>query len=551
MKKWTLLKLFGLFLFGNTVALAQTLVLNPQHNRFLMNEPGQKPRLDLIIRSFTDTEKRNLGPLIVMDTLTKPTVRLLRTGTHQVRLGRMAEQAFLVIRDPDELPQGYFFKVDNQMVGAAELSLQVVSYQVGKELCLAGPSLPFGKAEVTISLCESTGKTMSELRITFVYPKPELVYVSIQPEVDFRVSDTTEFRKFLPFFIRNKPTYSSGSAVPDRLCMGEQGLFFGFKKVYYDGKVQDSRVYYRAAVRDPWRGTSKEKTPFIELAQNMENWNWLTDGSHELQFSYTREHPNVGTYPFTVNHHWYSSLGYHTYLTLMTLRLVTLSLFRIPWLAALLLCLILYFWFKSRLRKTKDVARKTNLELQSIQAQLNPHFVFNALGSLQGLINTQDLDRANTYLSGFSKLLRSTLYQSSKELVPLSVEMETIENYLKLEQLRFGFVYERVVDPRLQNLDPEVPTLLIQPVIENAIKHGISGMRNQGRLRIDFAVGGSDLVITIQDNGKGYDTASVAPGKGLALTHERIKLLNKRGYRMNMQTDSTGTRVTFTLKNWL
>lgn len=126
----------------------------------------------------------------------------------------MAEQAFVVIRNTDELPTGYYFKVDDQMVLPAEMSPQIVSFQVEGESCLAGPFLPFGKSQVTIFLCESSGRKISELQIRFVYPKPELLYVSIQPQGDFRLSDTTELRKFLPFFIRNRPTYSSASAVP-------------------------------------------------------------------------------------------------------------------------------------------------------------------------------------------------------------------------------------------------------------------------------------------------------------------------------------------------
>lgn len=199
------------------------------------------------------------------------------------------------------------------------------------------------------------------------------------------------------------------------------------------------------------------------------------------------------------------------------------------------------------------MARKANLELQAIQSQLNPHFVFNALGSLQGLINKHDIDRANTYLSGFSKLMRNTLHHSGTEMVPLTTEIANMENYIKLEQLRFDFNYQIRIDPQIANLQVEVPTLLIQPVVENAVKHGISRLGTNGILTLDFATTKSDIIITVQDNGSGYDQSVGTGGKGLTLTRERIKLLNKGGYTLDMKafSDKTGTTVVFNLKKWI
>ncbi len=149
--------------------------------------------------------------------------------------------------------------------------------------------------------------------------------------------------------------------------------------------------------------------------------------------------------------------------------------------------------------------------------------------------------------------MRNTLTQSEKDMVPLSVEISNIENYIKLEQLRFGFKYQIVVAPALSNLQTEVPPLLIQPIVENAIKHGISALGANGQLNVSFVKSGTDLVIEVKDNGSGFDIARKSSGKGLNLTSERIKLLNRQRRLISMQTESggNGTRVTITLKQWL
>ncbi|MCF0069760.1 histidine kinase [Dyadobacter sp. CY261] len=530
-----------------TATTAQTLIVDPTNNRFLINEPSRKPRLDIIVRSLSEAEKKEIATVAVMDTVTRPVSSQVREGYHHVRLGRMAEQTMLIVRDAEQLADGFFFKVDGKRVSRYEANSQIASYQLGKLRCAAGPTLPFGKNTVTVSLHTSSGQTLGELRITLVYPKPELFYIYVNTDV--RLSDTTKLRRLFHFFVRNKPTYSAPNAVPDSLSIAEHTMFFGFKKAYYDGKIQDTRILYRVGTDKPWIGTVKEMEPFVELEQKTENWTWLPDGRYDLQFAYTRSSPDYGTYPFTVDHHWLNSLAYNSQL----LMFIPMAILVRPWLTALVLCLIVYFWFRARLRKSRNMARKANLELQAIQSQLNPHFVFNALGSLQGLINKHDIDRANTYLSGFSKLMRNTLHHSGTEMVPLTTEIANMENYIKLEQLRFDFKYQIRIDPQIANLQVEVPTLLIQPVVENAVKHGISRLGTNGILTLDFATTKSDIIITVQDNGSGYDQSVGTGGKGLTLTRERIKLLNKGGYTIDMKafSDKTGTTVVFNLKKWI
>jgi two-component sensor histidine kinase len=166
-------------------------------------------------------------------------------------------------------------------------------------------------------------------------------------------------------------------------------------------------------------------------------------------------------------------------------------------------------------------------QLSRIYAQLNPHFVFNALNSIQSLMNSERKDEANTYLNRFSDLLRKTLENSQQKWIHVMEEWQLMETYLQLEQLRFGFHYEIQVDLQGKENEIQIPTMLIQPLLENAIKHGIGEKGSKGHLNIQLKLIQSDLHITIHDNGKGFDPYASPNGFGIKLTKERIKLLNE------------------------
>jgi LytS/YehU family sensor histidine kinase len=187
---------------------------------------------------------------------------------------------------------------------------------------------------------------------------------------------------------------------------------------------------------------------------------------------------------------------------------------------------------------------------------LNPHFIFNALNSIQGLINKNELTSANLYLTEFSSLLRESLKNNDKELIPLNIELKTLETYIKLEQLRFYFNYSFQIDPNINTNTIDVPALLLQPLIENAIKHGISSLDKNGFISISIHQKEKNLVIEISDNGKGFVSSNKTNGFGLKLTNERIQLLNQsykeQPIKMLIDSDaSKGTVIHLVFENWL
>jgi sensor histidine kinase YesM len=164
---------------------------------------------------------------------------------------------------------------------------------------------------------------------------------------------------------------------------------------------------------------------------------------------------------------------------------------------------------------------------------MNPHFLYNALNSIQDLILQQDIRATNKYLSMFSQLVRNILDASRHEFTSVAEELKLLQHYLELEKLRFDndFSYEMKVD---SSVDPDtlyVPSIFIQPYVENAIKHGLFHSKKEKELRIHFAVKDDQLHCTIADNGIGRERAqqmranSVHNSFATSATQRRLELL--------------------------
>jgi sensor histidine kinase YesM len=198
-------------------------------------------------------------------------------------------------------------------------------------------------------------------------------------------------------------------------------------------------------------------------------------------------------------------------------------------------------------------------KLTALRAQMNPHFVFNSLNSIQHLIAGHERQPALAYLSTFSRLLRQILESSLSSTILLSEEMSILEKYLSLESLRFTdrFSYAITADPALDPDDLELPALLVQPYVENALLHGLLNKPGTGRLTIHFEDAHPYLRCTIEDNGIGRAAAAEIKSRkttghqsvGMLLTQERLELINgDRPDKVLVQiTDLTdGTRATGT-----
>lgn len=200
-------------------------------------------------------------------------------------------------------------------------------------------------------------------------------------------------------------------------------------------------------------------------------------------------------------------------------------------LLAIILTLVVV-WFVTKAIKKREAVQREQLELKlsAVRSQLNPHFLFNAMSSIQFLVNHNEKEKANLFLSKFAQLMRKVLLQSETERVPLSDELATIETYLELEALRHRFNYRIQVDEGIDQHNTEIPVMLLQPFVENAVIHGIAHLCEKGNIEIKVEKWeNNQLKIKIIDNGLGYSDEGFANsgsnGKGMQITRKRVDLM--------------------------
>lgn len=201
--------------------------------------------------------------------------------------------------------------------------------------------------------------------------------------------------------------------------------------------------------------------------------------------------------------------------------------------AILTVVITLLVYYQSRL---KSHIRNIRHQHKLLRLQMNPHFVFNALSALQVYILEHDTDKSSKFLTSFSKVMRKVLQSSNYEYIPLHEEIDILENYLIIQQLRFPqpFAFAIHVDPALENQNLMMPPLLAQPFVENAIDHGFLRMNEQSLLRINLMQNEESFVLEIDDNGLGIDQTrqnkeSDEGHKSMAIkiTQERLMVLQK------------------------
>ena len=174
--------------------------------------------------------------------------------------------------------------------------------------------------------------------------------------------------------------------------------------------------------------------------------------------------------------------------------------------------------------------------LVALRSQMNPHFIFNSLNSIQHYIHTYQTAAAEEFLSTFSSLIRKTLENSGSSVIPLSDELHTIELYLKLEKARFGdrLNYEIKVDEAIDIENTLVPPMLLQPYIENGIIHGLSAKETGGTIIIELKHSNNSIICVIEDNGIGRQkslelksTSPIRKSFGMSITQKRLEILNQ------------------------
>jgi hypothetical protein len=229
----------------------------------------------------------------------------------------------------------------------------------------------------------------------------------------------------------------------------------------------------------------------------------------------------------------------------------------------LAISLFVLFFFQ---RKRMNAEQKSVLmEQRLLRAQMNPHFLFNSLASIQNYIINEKTDQATLYLSRFSQLVRNVLDNSAEEYVSLENEVGAIQNYLELQKVRYAgkFDYRMTVDDRIEQESTMIPPMLAQPFIENAIEHGIKHKETRGNIEIRFLLEDGLIRFEVEDDGVGREKAHEIENRqhsnhrsmSTSITRERLHALNrklkKKKIRMEIidlkdsAGEACGTKVTF------
>jgi ligand-binding sensor domain-containing protein/two-component sensor histidine kinase len=247
---------------------------------------------------------------------------------------------------------------------------------------------------------------------------------------------------------------------------------------------------------------------------------------------------------FTITAPWWQSLGFRLASGAISIVLVS----------------SLVWWYIKRVKRIEREKRR-HLELQNkllaleqkaLQLQMNPHFIFNALNSIQSFIATQNLEKARSEMTQFSRLMRGILQNSRKQTISLKEEMDTLRDYLLVEQNLRASSFDFEVKCA-ENLDPEevmLPPMLLQPFVENAIIHGVAQLQTLGEIKVHFTLEGHDLNCTVTDNGIGREKAKLLatnklPGHqsaALGVTRDRLQALGG-SLQINDRLDNAGNVI--------
>jgi ligand-binding sensor domain-containing protein len=300
----------------------------------------------------------------------------------------------------------------------------------------------------------------------------------------------------------------------------DHDIQFDFVGISYKSAGNITYRYRLNGLDDKWKTTTRTSLSYIALAS----------GTYELQLQ-------------AVN-----KFGVHSRLEHIDFVIDKVLWERTWFRIAVLFVLACLVWFVFTLRvkmirkkeeeKSGTIAKMAELEQMALRSQMNPHFIFNSLNSIQQYVMDKDVLGVNEFITNFSRLIRQTLDLSSRPRISLQEEIVYISTYLELEKRRFEdkFDYEIIMAKEINGQDYHIPPMILQPYVENAIRHGI-GLRkdNKGKIRVKMALSGDHLVCIIEDNGVGRKLAGQFRGKnaieyqsqGMSLTAKRIEMFNQ------------------------
>ena len=327
---------------------------------------------------------------------------------------------------------------------------------------------------------------------------------------------------------------NSWSGLPSetpKLAPDQNHISIYFNTLNYNNTRADLYYYKLDDIDKNWIGPSDKKY-VVYPNLNPGKYRFLVKSKNELSGLTTEP----AEFKFVIRTPWYRQIWFYIFLaSLVTAIIIVIYYVRVRTLK------------KKEERKRVIMQKISELETKALQAQMNPHFLFNSINSIQNYILDNDVDEALTYLNSFSRIIRMTLEFVDMKFISLSDELVYLQHYVKLENMRFDelFDYEVICD---KDIDPEttlIPPMLLQPIIENSIKHGIMQLNHKGIIKLEIIkIDENSFKCIIEDNGIGRVKAKQVVEEqikkesiGLKIIKERLDLFNSKGEDGNFKIE--------------
>jgi ligand-binding sensor domain-containing protein len=323
-----------------------------------------------------------------------------------------------------------------------------------------------------------------------------------------------------PFIYLDKLIINDSTELKDRhLSYDQNNLSFTINCVTYKGMFGQKFIYRLSGQDSMFRSSTSSFVEFQNLGAG--SYNFI---AYAVNNAGIKSKEPV-TFAFTIFKPWWRTWWFIGMTILGSIALVALAVRLSIKRAA-----------SRREEKIETQRLIAEYQLSAVRAQMNPHFIFNAINSIQNFILSNETQPAYDYLAKFGKLIRQVLINSQEQTTSLQKEIELLTIYMELEQQRFGnkFDFSIRIEKDLRTDEIMVPVLLVQPYVENSIWHGIMNLEQErkGELQLDFRMQGIELKITVQDNGVGRSFSSGSPkntghhSMGMMLSEKRLDALN-------------------------
>ncbi len=343
--------------------------------------------------------------------------------------------------------------------------------------------------------------------------------------------------------IFNKKTDSLLNINNPKLTYNQNYITFHFHRNNYINADKDVFYYRLSSHSQQWIKANDKKVDFYNLQAGNYKFELKCKNINSGDTS------NIIQYKFVIKKPWWNTIAFYILIVVVFVGAILII-------------------SRQKINRIKKQASETNriqkriaeLEMKALQSQMNPHFVFNSLNAIQNFVLDGNIDQTLDYIAHFSILLRNTLDYSSRKHISISQEQEFLNHYIALEQMRFSndgkaaFDYSFNVDEGIDISAEIIPPMLLQPIIENSIKHGEVHKVPNGKISVAIIKQGNSIHISITDNGIGRKKSTAKrnknhQSKAMGIINDRLHILGKKKYaKMEIIDLEVGTRVELSLE---